>query len=191
MTKPTKPKPAAKPAATPPAGDPKIAGRGRARARPAPEPLILTEKLFVRARPERVYHAAINPVTRAGWDKSLAQLRYSRPKKGETAVTKPVQGALVDAFFPLRLGGLFQMRYALVRQPQGFALEAVRGSFGVLGGLAESWQFQPFKGGTEVTLTRSLAPRLKPLAGWVQTNQRQAMRRTLEGLKRYAEENPK
>lgn len=189
MTKPTKPKPAAKPAATPPAVPAKPAGRGRARV--APEPLVLTEKLFVRARPERVYHAAINPTTRAGWDRSLAQLRFSRPKKGETAVTKPVQGALVDAFFPMRLGGLFQLRYSLVRQPQGFALEAVRGSFGVLAGLAESWSFQPFKGGTEVTLTRSLAPRLRPLTNWVQTNQRAAMRRSLEGLKGYAEANPK
>ncbi|HEX2863755.1 MAG TPA: hypothetical protein VHN99_04245 [Deinococcales bacterium] len=159
-------------------------GKGR---RVALEPVIITEKILVRSRPDKAYFSVIDPAKRTLWDKKVGRVRFIKPSKTETAATKAVEGALLEFLFPLRLGGMFQMRYDLIRQPLGFQLNAVRGSFGVLAGLAEAWQFVQNKGATEVQLTRSLAPRFKPLRGWVEDQHRKAMRATLEGLKKYVE----
>ena len=167
------------------------AGKPARARRVALEPLTLTEKIFVRARPEKAYFAAIQPGTRAAWDKNLARARFVKPSKSEPAPTKAAPDAVVEMTFPMRLGGLFHMRYALIRQPQGFALEATRGSFGVLAGLAESWSFVPFKGGTEVTLTRSIVPRFRPFRAYAERQQRAGMKSSLEGLKKHVEESPK
>jgi hypothetical protein len=196
MTKPAKTPPSTAPAAPAKpgrgAGDDKApAAKPARRQRVAPEPTMLTEKIFVRSRPDRVYFSAINPANRQVWDKNVGRFRFVKPSKTEPAATKVSQGVTVEAFFPMKLGGLFHLRYALIRQPQGFALEATRGSFGLLAGLAESWAFVPFKGGTEVQFTRSLAPRFKPLQAYVERTQRVAMRQTLEGLRKFAETQAK
>lgn len=160
--------------------------KGR-RRRVAIEPLIITEKILVRSRPDRAYFSVIDPAKRTTWDTKVSRVRFIKPSKTEPAAKKAVEGALLEFLFPLRLGGMFQMRYDLIRQPLGFQLNAVRGSFGVLAGLAEAWQFAPARGATEVQLTRSLAPRFKPMRSWVEEQHRKAMRATLEGLKKYAE----
>jgi hypothetical protein len=146
------------------------------------QPLTITEKTFVRSRP---------PLERSRWDKSLQRIRFVAPAKGEPIPSKVAENAVIETILPLRLGGLFHMQYVMLRQPQGFALQAVKGSFGVLGGMAESWLFEPFKGGTQVTLQRTLVPRFKPLRAYVERNHTKAMKAALEALKTFVEEPAK
>jgi hypothetical protein len=180
----------AMPAPPPPPSDPKKAAALAKRAA-AFEPLQLTEKIFVGARPERAYFAAIAPENRSVWDKNAPRVRFVRPRKGEPIPSKAAEGALIEMVMPLRLGGLFQLQYMLIQQPRGFALQAVRGSFGVLAGLAETWAFEPFKGGTQVTYVRTAVPRFRWLKNYVERNQTKALKQTLEGLKKYIEETAK
>ena len=179
------PKPPAAPAQAP---DAKPARRA---PKVALEPLQITEKVFIRTRPEKVYFAAINPLDRPRWDANVQRVRYVTAKKGDPTPSRAAEGVILETIYPLRLGGLFHMQYAMIRQPQGFALQAVKGSFGVLGGLAESWVFEPFKGGTQVTFVRSLVPRFRPLRNYVERNQVKAMKATLEGLKKFVEDAQK
>jgi hypothetical protein len=155
------------------------------------QPLTITEKTFIRSRPEKVYFSSITPLERSRWDKSLQRIRFVAPSKGEPIPNRVTENTVIETILPLRLGGLFHMQYVMVRQPQGFALQAVKGSFGVLGGMAESWLFEPFKGGTQVTLQRTLVPRFKPLRAYIERNHTKAMKTTLEALKTFVEETQK
>ena len=180
-----------KPPAAPVVEESKSNKPARRAPRVALEPLQLTEKVFIRTRPEKVYFVAINPLDRPRWDANVSRVRYTVGKKGDPMPTKAAEGVTLETIYPLRLGGLFHMQYAMIRQPNGFALQAVKGSFGVLGGLAESWVFEPFKGGTQVTFVRSFVPRFKPLRNYVERNQAKAMKATLEGLKKFVEDQQK
>jgi hypothetical protein len=155
------------------------------------QPLTVTEKVFVRSRPEKVYFSSVTPLERSRWDKSLQRIRFVSPSKGAPIPSKVAENAVIETILPLRLGGLFHMQYVMLRQPQGFALQAVKGSFGVLGGMAESWLFESFKGGTQVTLQRTLVPRFKPLRAYVERNHAKAMKTALEALKTFVEETQK
>jgi hypothetical protein len=155
------------------------------------QPLTITEKTFVRSRPEKVYFSSVTPLERSRWDKSLQRIRFVAAAKGQPIPSKVAENVVIETILPLRLGGLFHMQYVMLRQPQGFALQAVKGSFGVLGGMAESWLFEPFKGGTQVTLQRTLVPRFKPLRAYIERNHTKAMRAALEALKNFVEEPSK
>jgi hypothetical protein len=183
--------PASQPPAPAPAGQP---GKKPARLRPAPEPLTLTEKVFIGARVEKVFPVALaGVVNRATWDESVSRSGYTTVrKKGQEVITKPIEGAILDYTWPFTLGGIFQMRIAIVRQPQGrqlqgygFALEAIRGGLGPVGGLAESWQLVPMRGGTEVTITRMVVPRFKWLKKYVEERHRKALRGTIEAFVKH------
>ncbi len=152
-------------------------------------PIVITEKIMVRSRPEKIYYALLNQTTRPSWDKNVVRVRFMKPSRNEVAPTKPAQDVVTEFVFPLGLGGVFHMRYALLQQPHGFALEAVRGAFGVLAGMAESWAFVPFKGGTEVTLQRTIVPRFKMLRNYVERNHSKAIKQTLEGMRKFVEAN--
>jgi hypothetical protein len=161
------------------------------KVRPAPETITFTEKIVVRTRPERAYFAIVDMSKRSLWDKHAVRSRFIAAAKGIPVPTKPFEGAMFEFMMPMRMGGVFQFRYAMLRQPQGFALEAVRGGLGVLGGMAESFAFATFKGATEITLTRTIVPRFKPLTAYVKRNHEKALKETLEGLRKYIEENTK
>lgn len=154
-----------------------------------PNIITLQEKIFIGIRPEKVYFAALNPLTRVIWDKNLNRARFAKSGKNDPMPTKVAPEVLVNVNFPVRLGGVFQMRFADVRAPLGFSWVAVRGSFGLLGGLGEVWQFQTFKGGTQVMLTRQIVPRIRFFHSYVEQNHIKAMKQTLENLKRYVEAN--
>ena len=179
------------PAPPPKPTDPKEAARQEMLAKRAAafEPLQLTDKIFVGVRPERAYFATIAPENRPKWDKNAPRVRFVRASKDQPIPTKPSEGALIELVMPLRLGGLFQLQFMLIQQPRGFALQAVRGSFGVLAGMAETWAFESFKGGTQVSYSRTVVPRFGWLKNYVERNQTKAMKQALEGLKKYIEES--
>ncbi len=166
-------------------------GKKKKKERPAPETITFTEKIIVRTRPERAYFAISDMSKRSLWDKHAIRSKFIAPAKGIPVPTKPFEGAMFEYMMPMRMGGVFQFRYAMLRQPQGFALEAVRGGLGVLGGMAESFAFATFKGATEITLTRTIVPRFKALKNYVQKNHEKALKETLEGLRKYIEDNTK
>jgi hypothetical protein len=183
--------PATSPATSQPSSPP---AKKPGRVRPAPEPLTLTEKVFIGVRVEKVFPVALaGIVNRSTWDDSVSRSGYSPPrKKGETVITKPIEGAVLDYMLPFTLGGVFQMRIAIVRQPQGrqmqgygFAIEAIRGGLGPVAGIAESWQLVPMRGGTELTITRMVVPRFKWLKNYVEGGHRKALRGAIEAFVKH------
>ncbi len=153
------------------------------------QPITLTEKIFVRARPEKVFYTALSQNERSKWDKAVKISRFLSPdpKKKVPIPTKAAEGVYVEFVYGSMLLGGFQFRYEFVRQPNAFVLQATKGGSLLLAGMAESWAFQTSKGGTEITLTRTYVPRFKWLKSRADKNQQKSVRDVVEGLKKYVE----
>ncbi len=159
------------------------------KARERYQPITLTEKIIIRARPEKVYYAALPQNERAKWDKTVTRSQFLSPdpKKKVPVPTKAAEGVYLELTYNSMLLGGFQFRYEFVRAPNGFVLQATKGGSILLAGIAESWAFVPAKGGTEVTLTRTYVPRFKWLKKRADQSQEKATKDALEGLKKYIE----
>jgi hypothetical protein len=153
------------------------------------QPITLTEKIFVRARPEKVFYAALPQNERSKWDKDVRVSRFLSPdpKRKVPVPAKAAEGVYVEFVYGSMLLGSFQFRYEFVRQPNAFVLQATKGGSLLLAGMAESWAFQTSKGGTEITLTRTYVPRFKWLKSRADKNQEKSVKAVLEGLKKYVE----
>ncbi len=159
------------------------------KARERYQPITLTEKIIVRARPEKVFYAALPQNERAKWDKSVSRSQFLSPnaKKKVPVPTKAAEGVYLELTYNTLLLGGFQFRYEFVRSPNGFVLQATKGGSILLAGIAESWAFAPAKGGTEITLTKTYVPRFKWLHKRAVQSQEKSTREALEGLKKYVE----
>ncbi len=159
------------------------------KARERYQPVTLTEKIVIRARPEKVFYAALPQNERAKWDKTVTRSQFLSPdpKKKVPAPTKAAEGVYLEFFYNNWLLGQFQLRYEFLRAPNGFVLQATKGGSILLAGIAESWAFAPAKGGTEVTLTRTYVSRFKWLEKRAAKSQETGTREALEGLKKYVE----
>ena len=159
------------------------------KARERYQPVTLTEKIVIRARPEKVFYAALPQNERAKWDKTVTRSQFLSPdpKKKVPAPSKATEGVYLELTYNTMLLGGFQFRYEFVRAPNGFVLQATKGGSILLAGIAESWAFAPAKGGTEVTLTRTYVPRFKWLKKRADQSQEKGTKEALEGLKKYVE----
>jgi hypothetical protein len=159
------------------------------KARERYQPVTLTEKIVIRARPEKVYYAALPQNERLKWDKTVTRSQFLSPdpKKKVPAPTKAAEGVYLELTYNSILLGGFQFRYEFLRAPNGFVLQATKGGSILLAGIAESWAFAPTKGGTEVTLTRTYVPRFKWLQKRAAQTQESGTKLALEGLKKYVE----
>jgi Polyketide cyclase / dehydrase and lipid transport len=153
------------------------------------ESLTLTEKIFVRVRPEKAYFLALPQDQRAKWDATVARSQFVAPGKKMPVPTKAAQGVGFELVYKATTVGMFRYRYEFVQQPTGFMLQATQGGSILFAGVAESWAFQGARGGTEITLTRTYVPRFKWLRNRAVQYQEKFLKATLEGLKRYIEEN--
>ncbi len=153
------------------------------------ESLTLTEKIFVRVRPEKAYFLALPQDQRAKWDATVARSQFVAPGKKMPVPTKAVQGVGFELVYKATTVGMFRYRYEFVQQPTGFMLQATQGGSILFAGVAESWAFQGARGGTEITLTRTYVPRFKWLRNRAVQYQEKFLKTTLEGLKKYIEEN--
>jgi hypothetical protein len=153
------------------------------------QPITQTEKITIRARPEKVFYAALPQNERAKWDKTVSRSQFlsPNPKAKIPAPSKAAEGVYLELTYNTMLLGGFQFRYEFVRAPNGFVLQATKGGSILLAGVAESWAFAPAKGGTEVTLTRTYVPRFKWLHKRAVQSQESAIKTALEGLKKYIE----
>jgi hypothetical protein len=153
------------------------------------QPITQTEKIVVRARPEKVFYAALPQNERAKWDKTVTRSQFlsPNPKAKIPAPSKAAEGVYLELTYNSMLLGGFQFRYEFVRAPNGFVLQATKGGSILLAGIAESWAFAPTKGGTEVTLTRTYVPRFKWLHKRAVQSQEIAIKTALEGLRKYVE----
>jgi hypothetical protein len=152
-------------------------------------PITQTEKITIRARPEKVFYAALPQNERAKWDKTVTRSQFlsPNPKAKIPAPSKAAEGVYLELTYNTMLLGGFQFRYEFVRAPNGFVLQATKGGSILLAGVAESWAFAPAKGGTEVTLTRTYVPRFKWLHKRAVQSQEVAIKTALEGLKKHIE----
>jgi hypothetical protein len=153
------------------------------------QPITQTEKIVVRARPEKVFYAALPQNERAKWDKTVTRSQFlsPNPKAKIPAPSKAAEGVYLELTYNTMLLGGFQFRYEFVRAPNGFVLQATKGGSILLAGIAESWAFAPTKGGTEVTLTRTYVPRFKWLHKRAVQSQEIAIKTALEGFRKYVE----
>jgi hypothetical protein len=153
------------------------------------QPITQTEKILIRARPEKVFYAALPQNERAKWDKTVSRSQFlsPNPKAKIPVPSKAAEGVYLELTYNTMLLGGFQLRYEFVRAPNGFVLQATKGGSILLAGVAESWAFAPAKGGTEVTLTRTYVPRFKWLHKRAVKSQESAIQTALDGLKKYVE----
>jgi hypothetical protein len=153
------------------------------------ESLSLTEKIFVRARPEKAFFWTFPQDTRYKWDPSVVRSRYIAPGKKMPVPSKAAQGVNVEFNFNAAFAGMFRFRYEFVQPGAGFILQATQGGSLLFAGMSESWTFQGIRGGTEITLTRTYVPRFKLFKKRAADYQDKYFKATLEGLKKYIEQN--
>jgi Polyketide cyclase / dehydrase and lipid transport len=153
------------------------------------ESLTLTEKIFVRTRPEKAYFLTLAQDKRDQWDPAVVRSKFMAPAKKMPVPSKPAQGVNFELVYKGMTVGMFRYRYEFVQQPTGFMLQATQGGSILFAGVAESWAFQSARGGTEVTLTRTYVPRFKWFRNRAVQYQEKNLKPTLEGLKKYLEAN--
>ncbi len=153
------------------------------------ESLSLTEKIFVRVRPEKAYFWSFPQDTRHRWDPAVVRSRFIAPAKKMPVPSKAAQGVNVEFNYNAAMVGMFRFRYEYVQQGTGFMLQATQGGSLLFAGMAESWTFQGIRGGTEITLTRTYIPRFKLFKQRAIAYQEKYFKATLEGLKKYIENN--
>jgi hypothetical protein len=153
------------------------------------ESLTLTEKIFVRVRPEKAFFLALPQDARYKWDSTVARSKFIAPGKKMPVPTKAAQGVGFELGYGALLVGMFRFRYEFIQQGTGFMLQATQGGSILFAGMAESWAFQGVRGGTEITLTRTYVPRFKWLKKRAIDYQEKFIKAPLEGLKKFIEAN--
>jgi hypothetical protein len=153
------------------------------------ESLTLTEKTFVRVRPEKAFFLALPQDGRYKWDSTVARSKFIAPGKKMPVPTKAAQGVGFELNYGAVLVGMFRFRYEFIQQGSGFMLQATQGGSILFAGMAESWAFQGVRGGTEITLTRTYVPRFKWLRKRAIEYQEKFIKAPLEGLKKFIEAN--
>jgi hypothetical protein len=153
------------------------------------ESLTVTEKIFVRARPEKAYFLTLPQSDRIKWDPTVARSMHVAPAKKMPVPSKPAQGVGFELVYKGLSVGMFRYRYEFLQQPTGFMLQATQGGSLLFAGMAESWAFQGARGGTEITLTRTYVPRFKWFRHRAVQYQEKNLKPTLEGLKKFIEAN--
>jgi len=153
------------------------------------ESLSLTEKIFVRVRPEKAFFLALPQDQRYKWDATVVRSKFVAPGKKMPVPTKVAQGVNIELNYNAVMVGMFRFRYEYIQQGTGFMLQATQGGSILFAGMAESWAFQGVRGGTEITVTRTYVPRFKLLKKRAVDYQEKFFKSTLEGIKKYIEAN--
>lgn len=153
------------------------------------ESLSLTEKIFVRVRPEKAFFLALPQDQRYKWDATVVRSKFIAPGKKMPVPTKVAQGVGFELNYNSVMVGMFRFRYEYIQQGSGFMLQATQGGSILFAGMAESWAFQGVRGGTEITVTRTYVPRFKILRKRAVAYQEKFFKSTLEGIKKYIEAN--
>ncbi|WP_261664343.1 SRPBCC family protein [Deinococcus sp. Marseille-Q6407] len=114
-----------------------------------PEPIVLSQTVPMRARPEVLYRLALVPTRRAAWDSNMAESGWV-----DDAQTLK-NGARARFRLVRRMSGLkFEVEYGGLKTSRSGGWRSVRG-VGPLEQLSQQWTFQQVQGQpvTQVTLT--------------------------------------